>query len=85
MSTTTTLDEVASVLAKVLGIDDVSRLANESTQLLGSLPEFDSMAVVEVVAALEERFGITIHDDEVTGEIFETVGSLVAFINAKRS
>ena len=54
-----------------------------STPLLGAIPELDSMAVVWLLTSIEERFGITIEDDEVDGQIFATVGSLVAFIDAK--
>jgi len=35
--------------------------------------------------ALEQRFGLEIGDDEVTGDLFETLGSLAAFIEAKRA
>lgn len=53
------------------------------TRLFGNLPELDSMAVATVLTAIEERFHILIDDDEVTGELFETVGSLAGFIAAK--
>jgi acyl carrier protein len=42
------------------------------------------MAVVELVVALEQKFGVKFDDDEVTGEVFETLGSLSALIDAKR-
>ena len=42
------------------------------------------MAVLEVLSALEARFGVVIDDDEVTAEIFETLGSLAAFVDDKR-
>jgi acyl carrier protein len=51
--------------------------------LFGSLPELDSMAVVAVITALEERFGFEVDDDEITAETFETVGSLSAFVAGK--
>ena len=55
------------------------------TPLLGAMPELDSMAVVElVVTALEQRFGFDPDDDEITGEVFETLGTLAAFVDAKR-
>jgi len=53
------------------------------TPLFGSLPELDSMAVVNVVTALEEHFGFEIEDDEITAETFETLGSLSAFVAGK--
>jgi len=41
------------------------------------------MAVAGVIAAIEDRFGITIDDDEISGATFATFGSLVDFIAAK--
>jgi len=51
--------------------------------LLGNLPELDSMAVVSIITALEEYYGFVVHDDEISGETFATLGSLVAFVEAK--
>jgi acyl carrier protein len=79
-----TLADVRSVVVTTLGIEDRADTLDASTPLLGGLPELDSMAVVELVAALEERFGITIDDEDVTGEVFETLGSLAAFVDGKR-
>jgi acyl carrier protein len=41
------------------------------------------MAVVSVLTALEERFGLAIEDDEVDGRTFATVGSLSEFVRSK--
>lgn len=41
------------------------------------------MAVVSVITSLEERFGISVEDDELDGSTFATVGSLVDFVEAK--
>ena len=54
-----------------------------SSALLGAVPEFDSMAVVTVLTAIEEEFGFTVEDEEITAEIFETVGTLADFIDRK--
>lgn len=78
-------DDVIAVLASTLGIEDRAHTLDAGTPLLGSLPELDSLAVVEVIAALDQRFGFTIEDHEVTGEIFETVGSLTKFVESKLS
>ena len=79
--TTATVAQLSDLLAETLGVQQ-SRL-DASTRLFGSLPELDSMAVVELVVAIEERFGISIDEDEVTGEVFETVGSLASLVDAK--
>lgn len=75
--------EVKDVLVKTLGVEDRADTIDASTPLLGSLPELDSMAVLELVAALEQRFGITVDDDDVTAEVFETLGSLTQFVREK--
>ena len=80
---TATLADVKSVVVTTLGIEDRAGTLDAGTPLLGSVPELDSMAVVELVAALEERFGITIDDEDVTGDVFETLGSLAAFVDGK--
>ena len=80
---TATLEDVKAVLVTTLGIEERAGTLDGSTLLFGSMPEFDSMAVVELVVALEQRFGITISEDEVTGEVFESLGSLTALVDSK--
>lgn len=79
------IDDVKRVLAQTLQIGDKVDRFDASTVLFGSLPEFDSMTVATVVAALEEKFGITIKDEDITAEVFETVGSLSRLVEQKRS
>jgi len=76
--------EVKTVLVETLGVQDRAASIDASTPLLGSLPELDSMAVLELVAALEQHFGVTIDDDDVTAEAFETLGSLADLEASKR-
>ena len=73
-----------AVLADVLGLDP-ARVArfDESTELFGALPEFDSMAVAGLLTELEERLGILIEDHEVDAEMMATFGSLLTFARAK--
>ncbi|HJV28323.1 MAG TPA: phosphopantetheine-binding protein [Aromatoleum sp.] len=67
------LDEVLSLNGRGLQFD-------ADSPLLGSVPELDSMAVLAVIHAIEERFGITIPDDEIDGSSFATVGTVVDFV-----
>lgn len=71
--------EVLRVLDEVLSLGGRSAQFTRETHLLGAVPELDSMAVVNVIAALEEHFGIRIEDDDIDGAVFETLGSLVDF------
>ena len=41
------------------------------------------MAVVNIITALEEHFGIAVDDDEISAEAFETLGSLTRFVEQK--
>jgi acyl carrier protein len=77
--------EVAFVVTKTLGIEDRAGRLSPTTPLLDSIPEFDSQAVLDVILALEQHFGVTIDNDEVTGELFETLGTLAALIERKRA
>jgi acyl carrier protein len=75
--------EVLQVLDDVLSLEGRALQFDSDTPLLGGLPQLDSMAVVGVITALEDRFGITIDDDEIDGSIFATVGSLAGFVSSK--
>jgi acyl carrier protein len=77
------LDDVKAVLVDTLGLGDRAGELSASTRLFGELPELDSMAVVELVYALEDRFAITIDGDEITAEVFETLGSLSTLVADK--
>ena len=77
------VDEIKTLLTDVLSLGDAGAAMNADTPLLGALPELDSMAVVNVMAALEDRFGIAIDDDDIGASTFETVGSLAAFVEAR--
>ena len=75
--------EVQTVLEDVLGLRGRSSHFTPETALLGAVPELDSMAVVAVLTALEERLGFAVADDEIDGSTFQTFGSLVAFVEQK--
>jgi len=78
-----TLDEVKNILSDVLSLGERKNFITADSILLGSIPELDSMAVVNVITALEEHFGITVNDDEISAKTFETLGSLVYFVEQK--
>jgi acyl carrier protein len=77
------LEEVKNILSDVLSLGDTKDSLTEQSALLGSIPELDSMAVVNLITALEEHFGIVVDDDEISATTFETVGSLTAFVQQK--
>ncbi len=75
--------EVIEIIRDTLVLGDAANDFTEETQLLGGLPEFDSMAVVTLITALEEEYGFCVDDDEINADVFETVGSLVQLVEEK--
>ena len=78
------LAELAEILDDALGGAVRAESLTDATALYGVVPEIDSLAVVDILLALEERYDITIADDEVDEAVFATVGSLRAFAYGKR-
>lgn len=71
--------EVLGILDDVLSLKGRSAAFRDDTRLLGNVPELDSMAVASVLASLEDRLGITV-DDDIDGSTFETLGTLVTYV-----
>ena len=82
---TETIDVVRDVLIETLELSQSPSEITAHTVLFGSLPELDSFGVVALVGAIEDRFDITIDDDEFGADLFETVGTLVEFVDSKRA
>ena len=74
-------DDVKQILTDVLSLSGPE--LNADSPLLGAIPELDSMAVVNLITALEQHFGITVDDDEISADTFATLGSLAAFVAHK--
>jgi acyl carrier protein len=77
------LDDVRNILVDVLSLGAAGKELGPESALLGSIPELDSMAVVNLMAALETHFGFVIDDDEISAGTFETLASLTAFVEQK--
>lgn len=77
-------ETVRSTLVDLLGLSrDRVDTFDDATPLFGALPELDSMAVATLLTELEDQLGITIDDDEVDLDMFESFGALVQFVTAK--
>jgi acyl carrier protein len=78
-----TLNEVKTVLAQSLQLGARADTLTADSPLLGALPELDSMAVVMILTTMEEHFGFTVEDDEISADTFATLGTLTAFAEQK--
>ncbi|HNB50982.1 MAG TPA: acyl carrier protein [Anaerolineales bacterium] len=43
----------------------------------------DSLALLRMISFLEEKFGVTVNDDEVVPENFETINVIKSFVEAR--
>jgi acyl carrier protein len=77
------LAAIKAILADTLQLESRVDTFDLDTPLLGSIPELDSIAVINLITALEEQFGFTVADDEISADTFASVGSLAAFVEAK--
>jgi acyl carrier protein len=74
-----TQQEIRSGLAEI--VNEVAGVPADDVQLDKSFVDdldIDSLSMVEVVVAAEERFGVKIPDDDVKG--LRTVGDAVSYI-----
>jgi acyl carrier protein len=73
-----------AVLADLLGLDGGQVAGfDETTPLLGTLPQLDSKAVAGLRTELEERLGVRIEAHEVNADMLRTFGSLLTFARAR--
>jgi acyl carrier protein len=77
------LEEVKNILSDALSLGERRNSLKEDSALLGAIPELDSMAVINVITALEEHFDIVVEDDEISAATFESLGSLTHFVEQK--
>ncbi len=74
-------EEIRSDLAEL--VNDVAGVAQEDVQLDKSFVDdldVDSLAMVEIIVGCEEKFGVTIPDED--SKNLKTVGDAVAYIES---
>ncbi|MFM8345750.1 MAG: acyl carrier protein, partial [Betaproteobacteria bacterium] len=64
------MSELLFLLDDVLGLQGRAHSFTADTPLLGALPDLDSTAVIDLIAALEQRWGLRVADDEIDGRTF---------------
>jgi len=83
MPNVNTLHKVKQILSTTLQLGIRGQSLTAQSLLLGAITELDSMAVIQLITALEEHFGINIQDDEISAASFATLGSLCALVDDK--
>jgi acyl carrier protein len=79
-------EDLKKILVKELNIDDVSPEEIEDDEpLFGNRLGLDSIDAVELVFQVEKHFGIAIKDMKEGRPALQSINSLSAFIEARRS
>ena len=76
-------EDVKAVVVVTLDIEDQADDLGPETRLRGNLPELDSLTAVKLVVALQKRFGIETEINMISGDIFDSLGRLAAFVDSK--
>ena len=75
--------ELLALIDSTLNLGGRGMAFTDSTPLMGAVPELDSMGVVSLLTAFEDRLGFAVEDDEIDGSIFQTFGTLLDFVKGK--
>ena len=76
--------QIKCLILAALGLDIDPVEIPDDEVLFGGGMDLDSMATLEIVAAIEEAFGIMVEDDELTAELFDSVETLAEYVATKR-
>ncbi len=74
-------EEVKQIITSTVGEGIVPAPLPDDYPLVGNL--LDSLAVTNLIVAIEEHFGFVFSDDELSAEAFETPASLVKLVAEK--
>jgi acyl carrier protein len=80
VQTTDIEQEIRSFIAESFLMGSSGAL-NEDTPLLGNV--IDSTGVIELIVFVQQRFAITVEDEEVMTDNFGSVKNVVAFVEKK--
>lgn len=76
--------QIKCLIVAALGLDIDPVEIPDDEVLFGGGMDLDSMATLEIVAAIEEEFSITVEDDELTVELFDSVETLAEYVATKQ-
>jgi acyl carrier protein len=79
--------DTASVIERFV-VDELlmgdSRMKIDHDQSLVNSGAIDSLAILRLIAFVEEKFGVQVEDEELIPENFETVNIIKDFVESKR-
>ena len=78
--------KVIDIIFNALNLRHIDRqTVNESTALVKGGLNLDSIDILELIVNFEQNFGIKLNDSEAYAQHFRNIGSVVDFIQAKKT
>jgi acyl carrier protein len=74
--------EIKRILVDVLELDVLPEQIRDDDMLFAHGMGVDSVEALEIVTAVEARFGVTIHEDEIGLAMFQDVGSIAEVVES---
>ena len=86
MSTSPVFNQVVEVIRNSVNLHHLedSRFGADTSLRDGGL-ELDSVDILEIIVAVEHRFGVKIDDAEVGKKYFRTIGTIAEFVQLKNA
>lgn len=79
------INQLKLTLDDALFLNGQTKEWSHQMNLLGNVPELDSMSIMTVIAAIKKDFGIFIDDEDINAEVFATLESLSSYIYSQLS
>lgn len=71
------------ILRQALGQKALPPIVTADTPLLGGVAGFDSLAILAILTGIQKECGLVIPEHEISADVFESVGSLQRFVQAR--
>lgn len=78
-----TKDQIREFITKNFYLTNPGTLSDDLSLLESGL--VDSTGVLEILAFVEQQFGISVQDDEIVPDHFDGVARIAAFVESKRA
>jgi acyl carrier protein len=76
-----TSEAIRELLASIVGPGVIDTVGDD--ELIFEQRVVDSLHLVQLIGAIEARFGIEVAGDELSPENFESIGAMAAFVTRK--
>ena len=72
--------KIRKIIVENLELDVKARQVTNETPLIDGGLNMDSINVLELISLIEEEFGITVRDEDMSVELLGTIASLGAYV-----